>query len=188
VSRVDRLLENYVGLIGVPWRADAAPMQRVMFCVYPKEEELRLRRKVEEFRLKTVQAGHPMHVFDVSNTFAEWLAAQKYARGYFERPEHIDSLSSRYQTHITESFQQFLRDHESGPDAVVALLGVGMLFGLLKVKAVVDALAPLVPGRLVIFFPGSYENQNYRLLDAYDGWNYLAVPITSEPDSGWSVA
>ena len=27
---------------------------------------------------------------------------------------------------------------------------------------------------LLIFFPGSYENNNYRLLDGYDGWNNLA--------------
>ena len=35
-------------------------------------------------------------------------------------------------------------------------------------------------GRLLVFFPGSYENNNYRLLDGYDGWNYLAVPITAD--------
>jgi hypothetical protein len=35
-----------------------------------------------------------------------------------------------------------------------------------------------IRGRLALFFPGEYENQNYRLLDARDGWNYLAVPIT----------
>ena len=43
-------------------------------------------------------------------------------------------------------------------------------------------LTLLVAGRLLIFFPGSYENNNYRLLDAYDGWNYLAVPITADKD------
>jgi hypothetical protein len=35
-----------------------------------------------------------------------------------------------------------------------------------------------IRGRLVVFFPGEYEDNNYRLLDARDGWNYLAVPIT----------
>ncbi|SPE51782.1 conserved hypothetical protein [Verrucomicrobia bacterium] len=35
-----------------------------------------------------------------------------------------------------------------------------------------------IRGRLVLFFPGEFENNNYRLLDARDGWNYLAVPIT----------
>ena len=34
-------------------------------------------------------------------------------------------------------------------------------------------------GRLLVFFPGVYEQNNYRLLDARDGWNYLAFPITA---------
>ena len=62
----------------------------------------------------------------------------------------------------------------------MTLSGVGSLFGFLKIKDVVDTLAPLVEGRLLVLFPGSYENNNYRLLDGYDGWNYLAVPITAD--------
>ena len=51
-----------------------------------------------------------------------------------------------------------------------------------QVKEVVDKLAPMVTGRLLVFFPGSYEDNNYRLLDGYDGWNYLAVPITADKE------
>jgi len=76
----------------------------------------------------------------------------------------------------------FLQGHEADAQTVVAIQGVGTLFGFLKVKGVVDQLAPLVPGRLVVLFPGSYEDNNYRLLDGYDGWNYLAVPITADKD------
>ena len=36
-----------------------------------------------------------------------------------------------------------------------------------------------VQGRLLVLFPGEYENNNYRLLDARPGWNYQAVPITA---------
>ena len=67
-------------------------------------------------------------------------------------------------------------------DFVVGIQGVGSLFGFLKVKDVVDKFAPKIAGRLLVFFPGSYENNNYRLLDGYDGWNYLAVPITADKD------
>ena len=88
--------------------------------------------------------------------------------------------ASRYLTHITAEFKEFLESKQIGDDSVVALQGVGSLFGILKVKEVVDKLAPLVKGRLLVFFPGSYENNNYRLLDGYDGWNYLAVPITAD--------
>jgi len=39
-----------------------------------------------------------------------------------------------------------------------------------------------VEGRLLVFFPGEYhpENHTYRLLDARDGWNYLAVPLLAK--------
>ena len=64
----------------------------------------------------------------------------------------------------------------------MAIQGAGALYGFLKVREVVDDMAPLVAGRLLVFFPGTYENNNYRLLDAYDGWNYLAVPITADKE------
>ena len=41
-----------------------------------------------------------------------------------------------------------------------------------------DALNESVSGRLLIFFPGEHQGNSYRLLDARDGWNYLATPIT----------
>ena len=63
-------------------------------------------------------------------------------------------------------------------NSVVALFGVGSLFGFARVSQVVRAIERDVRGRLVIFFPGHFEQNNYRLLDARDGWNYLAVPIT----------
>ena len=37
---------------------------------------------------------------------------------------------------------------------------------------------PDIAGRLVVFFPGSRDGNTYRLLDARDGWNYLAHSIT----------
>jgi len=83
--------------------------------------------------------------------------------------------------HIVAKFEQYILEHGVGANTVVALTGVGSLFGLLKVNQVVARLAPLTAGRLLVFFPGSYrEDNSYRLFDAYDGWDYLAVPITAD--------
>ena len=62
--------------------------------------------------------------------------------------------------------------------SVVAVSGVGALFGFTRVSLVLKLVEASIRGRLVVFFPGQYEQNNYRLLDARDGWNYLAVPIT----------
>ncbi|MGE4440408.1 MAG: BREX protein BrxB domain-containing protein [Desulfomicrobium sp.] len=181
MSKVKRLIQSYGNFIAVPWREDAAPAQRVVFCVYDENEELRLRAKVEEFELTTRQAGHDWFVFDVTDSFAQWLASEDYAEEFFKEPSLLgDLLPEEYLRFLISSFNKHMGEATTNPNAVIAVLGVGALFGFAKVKDLVDSLAPLIRGRLMIFFPGSYENNNYRLLDGYDGWNYLAVPITAD--------
>lgn len=182
MSRVKRLVQSYSKFISVPWRDDAAAPQRVIFCVYNETEERWLRARVDEFEIATRQAGHEWAMFDLTDSFAVWLASQRYAKSYFQKPHLLSSLLPRFLAFIHAEFETFLQKNEIGPESVVAIKGVGSLFGLLKVKEVVDNLAPMVKGRLLVFFPGSYENNNYRLLDGYDGWNYLAVPITADKE------
>lgn len=180
MNKIKRLVQSYNQYIAIPWRDDAAAAQRVIFCVYDEDEELRLRARVDEFELTTRQAGHEWAVFDLTHTFADWMATQRYAKSYFQKPHLLPTLLPKYREFITTGFTEFLQQHHAGSNTVVALKGVGSLFGFLKVKDVIDTLAPLVDGRLLVFFPGSHENNNYRLLDGYDGWNYLAVPITAD--------
>ena len=183
MNRITRLLDSYGRFIAIPWQDDIAAAQRVVFCVYNENDELRLRARVDEFELSTHQAGHEWFVFDLTDTFADWLAGQRYAESYFQKPSLLPTLLPQYLTHITDRFSIFLDERDVGNNSVVALKGVGSLFGLLKVRLVVDKLAPMVKGRLVVFFPGAFENNNYRLLDGYDGWNYLAVPITADNEA-----
>lgn len=182
MSKVKRLSQSYGRFISTPWRDDAAAAQRVVFCVYSENEERALRAKVDEFELSTRAAQHGWHLFDLTDTFAEWLAPQRYAPKYFDDPNLLKNRLPRFREDLAEKFKAFLQQQATSADDVVALMGVGSLFGIAKVKDVVDLFAPLVPGRLLVFFPGSFENNNYRLLDGYDGWNYLAVPITADKD------
>ena len=182
MSRIKRLVKSYSQYISVPWRDDTAAAQRVIFCVYNENEERWLRAKVDEFEIVTRQAGHEWAIFDLTDTFAIWFASQRYAKSYFQKPHLLSTLLPKYLAFIHDEFEIFLQKKEIGPEFVVAIKGVGSLFGFLKVKDVVDKLAPMVKGRLLVFFPGSYENNNYRLLDGYDGWNYLAVPITADKE------
>lgn len=182
MSRVKRLIQSYSKYIAVPWRSDAAAAQRVIFCVYNETEELRLRAKVDEFEIATRAAGHEWALFDLTDSFPAWLASQRYAKSYFQKPNLLSPLLPKYLSYIQTEFAAFLEAKSVDENFVVALQGVGSLFGFLKVKEVVDKLAPEVKGRLLVFFPGSYEDNNYRLLDGYDGWNYLAVPITADKE------
>lgn len=182
MSKIKRLIASYNKYIAIPWRSDAAAAQRVIFCVYNESDELRLRSKIDEFEIATRDSGHEWAIFDLTNMFAEWMANQKYAQSYFKKPNLLATIYPKYQKFIEKEFGNFLEEKAVDDNFVVGIQGVGSLFGFLKVKDVVDKLAPKVTGRLLVFFPGSFENNNYRLLDGYDGWNYLAVPITADKD------
>ncbi|MBT5711673.1 DUF1788 domain-containing protein, partial [Candidatus Poribacteria bacterium] len=62
---------------------------------------------------------------------------------------------------------------------VVALLGVASLYGFTRVSELVRDVEQVIHGRLLVLFPGTKSENNYRLLDARDGWNYLAHGITA---------
>lgn len=178
MNKIERLVASYRQFISLPWRDDAAAAQRVIFCVYPETEERALRARVEEFELATRYAGHQWLPSDLTHSFAHWMTSQKYARAYFAAPDKLATITHRYLDWIEAQVLARIEVGGVGSDDVVALYGVGSLFGLLKVKEVVDRVVTHVPGRLVVLFPGSFENDSYRLLDGYDGWNYLATPIT----------
>ena len=182
MSRVRRLIQSYSRHISVPWRDDVAAAQRVIFCVYNENEERWLRARVDEFEIVTRQADHDWALFDLTNSFAGWLSTQRYAKSYFKKPHLLSTVLPKYLDYIVSEFELFLDENGVNENAVVTIQGVASLFGFLKVKDVVDKLAPKVQGRLLVLFPGSYENNNYRLLDGYDGWNYLALPITADKD------
>ena len=82
-------------------------------------------------------------------------------------------------TTLTDRVRAGLEDPGVDENTVVALLGVGSLFPMARVSELVDRVAPAIRGRLLVLFPGHLDGSNYRLLDARDGWNYLAVPITT---------
>lgn len=184
-SKVTKLANAYRQHLTVPWQAGLAAIQRVIFAVYDKSDELRLRANIGEFELATQQAGKQWLLLDVTNAFPEWMAAQEYRDAYFESPEDLAGYQSGELTEFIVDLNQQLKAKiasEAGPDTVVALMGVGALFGLARVSSVVEGIKDSVEGRLLVFFPGEHhpENHTYRLLDARDGWNYLAVPLMAQ--------
>ena len=67
-SKVAKLVSAYRQHLTVPWQAGLAAIQRVIFAVYDKADELRLRANVEEFALATRQAGKQWLLLDLTNT------------------------------------------------------------------------------------------------------------------------
>lgn len=185
MSYVDDLLCAYETFVALPWPRNLAHAQRVWMAVYPPEHERRLRLWVPEFDTATQRHGHPWALVDITMTFETWMAEHRYRDAYFEDPELLETALPAYFEHLVDDVRTRLTAHQD-PDGVVGLLGVGTLFGLgaaVKVSALVNAVSDAVAGRLLVFFPGEHSGHSYRLLDARDGWNYQATPITPDGSS-----
>lgn len=181
-SKIAKLLSAYRQHLTVPWQKNLAAVQRTIFAVYNKSDELRLRAQLEEFALVTQQAGKKWLVLDLTLAFPEWMAAQEYQEAYFRSPKYLAGYPNGELIEFVADLCNQLKHRistEAGPDTVVVLFGVGALFGLARVSSVIEGIKEVIQGRLLVFFPGEYhpENHAYRLLDARDGWNYLAIPL-----------
>ncbi len=176
-SRIARLVQSYQSFIELPWEQGLAGAQKVIFAVYDKTEELRLRAHVEEFEIATKAAMHDWRLIDITDAFPRWMIKHDYSEGYFESPDDLQDCLPEFTDSIVDSINAILA--EADDNTVVALQGVAAVYGFSHVSEIVAKVANNVKGRLLVLFPGEYENNNYRLLDARPGWNYQAIPITA---------
>jgi hypothetical protein len=184
-SRVDSLVEAYTRHVGLPWDQGLAPAQRVWFAVYPKEEERRLRYKVPAFELATTDpkgAGRRWVLVDLTESFSRWLDGEKYREHYFKNPKMLAPKLPRFLDFAAAEVVAAGQAAGADDRTVVAVLGIASLFGFAQVSDLVPRIVPHLTGRLLVFFPGSREGNVYKLLDAREGWNYLATPITAFDD------
>jgi hypothetical protein len=182
VSYVDELLVAYRRFVSLPWQQDLAGPQRVWMAVYPPEHERRLRLHLPAFKEATNAHHHQWALVDITNSFEAWMAGHDYRDAYFEDPTLLETALPSFLDHLVDEVRAQLAIHNT-PDGVVALLGAGTLFGLgdaVKVSALIRGVNGDVAGRLLVFFPGQHDNNTFRLLDARDGWDYMAVVI--KPD------
>ena len=161
--------------------------QRVWFLVYPPEEERRIQNRFVEFELATKAAELQWMSLDLDGVFAAWIDT------FEDEEERMAILSdpSVLEEYAKSMFRDFLRDlisrrlaaisEEHAHRTVVALSGLMELYDLLHVSEVIEVMDASFSGILAVFFPGERENNTYRFLCARTGWDYLAVPILSDP-------
>ena len=183
MGKIEDLAANYERHLSVPWQRSVAGAQRVMLLIYEKELERTLRARLGEFEIKTRNAGHEWAQHDCTTAFSQWLASDEYKEAYFESPEDLSmKIEGEFKDHIVAPLRERLRS--TNDNTVVALTGVASLYGFAHISEIVRSVEPDIQGRLIVFFPGAKEGSNYRLLDARDGWNYLANCITAHGSGG----
>ena len=186
MNRIDLLAEKYARHIGAPWQRTVAGAQRVIVLIYGKELERSLRARMPAFEMATKEAGRDWREIDLAPAFAEWIADDEYREAYFDSPEDLRlKLEAEFPGYVADRIRGTLAEPDVAEDTVVGIFGVGALFGFVRVSQVLQMVESDIRGRLLVFFPGQYEGSNYRLLDARDGWNYLAVPITAHGEGDY---
>jgi hypothetical protein len=183
MGRIEELADRFAKHISTPWQKTIAGAQRVIMVVYDKELERTLRARRLAFENAAHASGHDWRELDLADSFARWMANDEYRDAYFDEPA---DLALKLETEFAEFVADKIRTVLSAADekAVVAVFGAGSLFGFTHVSRVLRLIETDIKGRLVVFFPGQYDQNNYRLLDARDGWNYMAVPITLHGTGG----
>jgi len=178
VNEIEGLLKAYERFLQLPWDRTLAGPQKVWFAIYDPSQERRLRLRLPEFEVATKSAGHSWAHVDLTDMFANWMAKHDYHEAYFEQPEDMDLALQDFASFVSQQIIDALTAPGVDVNMMVAVSGLASLFGLTYASAIFETVAPSIRGRLLVFFPGQHNGSNYRFLDARDGWNYLAVPIS----------
>lgn len=178
-SRIELLIEAYTKVVQEPWPAVLSGQERIWFLVYDPAEQRKIDLHIGEFESATIRSGKKWRTISLKQCFPSWMASHEYREDYFNNPEYIvDQLEAEFIPYAI----QFLKDEASKIDqdehTVFALKDVASLFGFARLSEILKSCDKSFKGRLLIFFPGEFEQNHYRLLDARDGWDYLARPIT----------
>lgn len=179
-SEIEALLQGYEEVLHLPLDKGLSGPQKVWFAIYAPAQERRLRLRISDFEVATRKAGRKWVHIDLSNAFAEWMTAHEYRDAYFAEPDYLDLALSGFADHLANHLRTALESNDVDQDTIVAVSGVASLFGLARVSALVEEIASSITGNLLVFFPGQKDGNNYRLLDARDGWNYMALAITAK--------
>lgn len=179
MSTIDTLVRKYEQTARLPWVAGEAGPKRIWFVVYDPTQERRLRFRLHDFEEATRSAGHRWKAVDLTDQFARWMANHEYREAYFEQPEDMDLALEDFADWLAAGLTAELTGLDVDDNTVVAVYGLASLFGLTRASALFDRTDSAIRGRMLVFFPGQYERNVYRLLDARDGWNYHAIPITA---------
>ncbi|MEI6620744.1 MAG: DUF1788 domain-containing protein [Actinomycetes bacterium] len=176
MSAIDEACEAYERHLHEPWATHVSGPERVWMLVYRPADERRLLHRLPMFETTTIAQGKKWMQLDISGRFEDWLNNHEYRDEYLADPELLQhGALDEFAERLCDGLRTELQAADD--QTVVGLIGAPSLFGMLRLSSVISAIAGDVPGRLLVFFPGTRHDNNYRLLDGYDGWNYLAVPI-----------
>ncbi len=177
MGKIEDLADRFGEYIAIPASNIGLSAERVLMVVYDKLDERALIEKIGEFETRTLDKGRLWYQVDCTTIFSQWMVSLDYRESYFDEPEHLDTkLEGEFKQIVVERLRTVLRGKDSS--SVIAVTGIGGLYGFVRFSEVIREVDADIRGCLAVFFPGTKDKTNYRLLDARDGWNYLAHSIS----------
>ena len=178
-QRIDLLIEVYEKVINEPWSSKLSGQERIWFLVYDPAEQRKVDLHMGDFENATIKAGKKWKTISLKECFPNWMSNHEYQLSYFKKPEHIvDQLEASFIPFTIDFLNKKLNETNPDEETLIALKDVSSIFGFARLSEILKCINNNFKGRILIFFPGEFEKNHYRLLDARDGWDYLARPIT----------
>ena len=178
-SKIDQLLSAYETVLNEPWSGSLSGQERVWFLVYDPAEQRKVDLRMGDFEMATKKAGKKWLTISLKQCFPTWMAGHDYKEEYFSDPETlVDQLEAEFKQYSIDFLITEMNKQGTDDNTLIAIRDISSLFGFNRMSDVLNGCANAFKGRMLIFFPGEYDKNHYRLLDARDGWSYLARPIT----------
>lgn len=179
-SKLDQLLESFEKVVKEPWSAALSGQERIWFLVCDPAEQRKVDLRLGDFETATIKSGKKWKGISMKLCFPAWMAQHEYRDDYFKNPSYIvDQLEAEFIPFAIQFLKDELKKTDQDLDTLIAIKDVSSLFGFVRLSEILKSCDKDFKGRMLIFFPGEFEHNHYRLLDARDGWDYLARPITS---------
>jgi hypothetical protein len=179
-SKIDTLLASYEMVINEPWTGTLSSSERTMFLVFDPSEIRKVEMRLGDFELATKKAGKRWELISLKQCFPTWMSQHKYRDEYFVDPESIvDQLETKFRQYAIDYLNTQIDLLTTDENTLIAIKDVASIYGFSRLTDVINSVSKTFKGRLLVLFPGEYDKNHYRLLDARDGWNYIARPITA---------
>lgn len=179
-NNIDDLIRSYEKVVDVTWAETLSGQERIWFLVYDPDMQRKVDFRIGDFENSTRKSGKNWVLVSFKECFPKWMAEHEYRDEYFNEPDvMVDQLESDFKTFAISHTIDKIKKLNIDENTVVAFTDVASLFGFTKLSDILNDIAREVKGRLLVFFPGEFERNQFRLLNARDGWSYLARPITA---------
>lgn len=179
LSKVDQLLNAYEAVVNEPWSTSLSGHERIWFLVYDPVEQRKVDLRIGDFETLTIKANKKWINISLKNCFPKWMSTHDYKEEYFQDPESlVDQLEADFKQYAIDFLIAEFERLGTDDSTLIVVRDISSLFGFNRMSDILSGCSGSFKGRLLLFFPGEYDKNQYRLLDARDGWNYLARPIT----------